>query len=137
MVPQTRLHTRHRSLPRFLVIGGLATLAHWGVMAQLLHLGASPYLATGWGALTGLALNYLGQHRLAFRSTLRHRVALPRYLAAAGTGWLLNLGAFAAALAILDTVALAQVLATGGVALINYLIADGFVFHEQSSQDLP
>ena len=110
--------------------GGLATLCHWLVMLCLLRLGLDAMLATGVGATAGLLVNYLLQHRYAFRSDLPHPVAFPRYLLGSGLGWILNLAGFSLLLMAGAGIAPSQIIATGLVALANYLFAKRFVFHE-------
>lgn len=129
LTPDTRTGSR---LLRFLVTGGVATLAHWLVMAALVEAGLDPRLATAAGATVGLVLNYLGQHRFTFTSALRHRVAFPRYLGGAMLGWCLNLAIFSALLHFELTITVAQLLATGLVTLFNFKIAQRYVFHDNA-----
>lgn len=124
------------ALPRFLLAGGFATLLHWLIMMMLVGSGMNALAATAIGASAGLLANYIGQHRYAFCSRLPHRVAFPRYLAGAGMGWTLNLLSFAVLRMAGANVALAQITATGAVALANYLFAERFVFHEQPTSDI-
>lgn len=123
--------TKESRAPRFLLAGGAATALHWMVMAILIQLNADPALATALGASVGLGFNYLAQHRWAFRSRLAHRMAFPRYLASATAGWCLNLAIFSS-LQQLDTgIVLSQMCATALVTLVNFLLSERFVFHEQ------
>jgi len=124
------------ALPRFLMTGGMATLIHWLIMLTLVRAGLDPVAATAIGASAGLLANYIGQHRFAFCSPLPHRVTFPRYLAGAGMGWTLNLLSFALLQLAGATVAFAQIAATAVVALANYLFAERFVFHEESTRDI-
>jgi len=123
------------ALPRFLLAGGFATLLHWLIMMLLVRAGLNALVATAVGASAGLLANYIGQHRFAFCSPLPHRVTFPRYLAGAGMGWTLNLLSFALLKMAGANLALAQITATGVVALANYLFAERFVFHEEPTRD--
>jgi putative flippase GtrA len=120
-------------LPRFLLAGGVATLLHWLTMLILIRSGLNAVLATSMGATLGLLANYVGQHRYAFCSGLPHRIAFPRYLTGAALGWGLNLMGFSLLLAWGLSVALAQIITTGLVALANYFFARRFVFHDKQT----
>lgn len=116
---------------RFLGAGGVSTLAHWAVMAVLVHLGAMPLLGTVVGATVGAATNYGLQYHVTFRSDRAHRHALPRYLLVCGVGWLANALLFAGLYNGLNLpVAAAQVLTTMAVAVLSYGLYKQLVFHE-------
>lgn len=136
MKPLELLTTRPGRFPRFLVAGGFATLVHWLAMLVLIKVGVLPVLATAIGATAGLLVNYMAQYRYTFRSELAHPVAFPRYLAGAGLGWALNLIVFALLQAAGAGITLSQALATGMVAVLNYLLAERFVFHEEPKIDV-
>lgn len=123
--------TRESRVLRFLLAGGAATALHWLVMALAVQLGVTPVLATATGAGAGLVFNYLAQHAWAFRSRLAHRLALPRYLTSAAIGWSLNLAVFSGLQQLNASIVAAQIVATALVALINFLLSERFVFHEQ------
>lgn len=130
-------HLCQSQLARFLTAGGLATLLHWLIMGMLIQAGLDPRLSTATGATAGLAFNYVIQHQYAFISSLPHRLALPRYLAAASLGWFLNLLCFSVlSLAGLKVLS-AQFLATALVTVANYFFAKRFVFHEKTTLKLP
>lgn len=115
-------------LLRFLTVGALATATHWLVMAAMISQGISPAASTAIGAAIGLHINYIGQHRFAFRSTVRHGVAFPRYLASAVLGWSVNLTVFMIATELVEQVAIAQLIATSAATIINFIVARGMVF---------
>ena len=116
-------------LVRFLVVGAIATASHWLVMALLVSQEASPAISTAIGAAIGLHINYLGQHRFAFRSSVRHSIAFPRYLASALLGWGVNLGVFTTAIDLLNQIVAAQFIATAAATIINFIVARGMVFN--------
>jgi putative flippase GtrA len=126
-----------RRLPRFLVAGGIATLLHWLIMWLLVQAGLAPAFSTAAGATAGLAFNYLAQHQYAFASDLPHRVALPRYLAAANLGWGLNLLCFSVLSLAGFKILAAQFFATATATLANFFFAKRFVFHEKPTLKLP
>ncbi len=130
-------HFFQRRLARFLAAGGLATLLHWLMMGLLVQAGLDPRLATATGATAGLVFNYVAQHQYAFASNLPHRVAMPRYLAAASLGWTLNLFSFSVLSLAGHKVLSAQFLATALVTVANYFFAKRFVFHEKTTLKLP
>jgi putative flippase GtrA len=103
--------------------GAIGTAAHYGVLIALVQLaGAGPVAASTAGAIVGALVNYALNHRYTFASRRAHRAALPRFLAVAGAGVLLNAAVLAALLA---TVALhylvMQVVATGVVLVAGFL----------------
>lgn len=74
---------------RFGVIGGAATLFHLAV-ALGLHLGLDvpPQIANLVAFSAALAVSFLGHHNWSFRSRRSHATTLPRFLVAAGCGYL-------------------------------------------------
>lgn len=130
--PQT---DRGNRLLRFLTGGGVATLMHWLVMFLMIQAGSDARLATATGATVGLVVNYLAQYRYTFQSGLPHRVAFSRYLACAGLGWGLNLAGFSTLYTVTGMALAAQAVATATTAFANYLLAEKFVFPEESSND--
>lgn len=125
------LLTKESPVLRFLLAGGTATALHWLVMALLIQLNVEPAMATALGASVGLGFNYLAQHRWAFRSRLTHRMAFPRYLASATVGWCLNLAIFSSFQQFDTGIVTSQICATALVTLVNFLLSERFVFHEQ------
>lgn len=115
---------------RFLFAGGLASALHWFVMAALMGAGVGAHLATALGALAGALFNYLLQFRFTYRARASHRRALPAYLLTCVVAWLLNSLLFWLFFRIADRPLPAQLLATSGVAAVNYLIYTRWVFHE-------
>lgn len=118
-----------RSFARFVLVGGSATALHYLIMAALI---ASGVCAAGAASASGYSLstlfNYAANARFTFGGGHRHREALPRFLltAAAGLGinQLVLLGLHALGL----PVALAQLAATGGVLIWNYVVNATWAF---------
>jgi putative flippase GtrA len=120
-------------LPGFIAAGGLATVFHWLVMAALIGAGLEPTLATASGSVSGAALNYGLQRRLAFRNAGPHRVTLWRYIGSCFVAWLCNLAFFSLLNNILTlSVPLSQIVTTALVAALNYIVYQRLVFHEQA-----
>ncbi|WP_227519534.1 GtrA family protein [Marinobacter sp. ANT_B65] len=122
-----------RQVQGFLAAGGLATLFHWLVMAALIVAGLEPTLATASGSISGATLNYGLQRRLAFQNAGPHRSTLWRYMGSCFFAWLCNLISFFLLNNLLAlSVPLSQVVTTGLVAALNYLVYQRLVFHEQT-----
>ena len=122
-----------RQLQGFMAAGGLATLFHWFVMGALMGAGIEPILATACGSLFGAALNYGLQRRLAFRNAGPHSSTLWRYIGSCLVAWLCNLVFFALLNNVLALpVTLSQVVTTGLVAALNYIVYQRLVFYEQT-----
>lgn len=68
---------------RFAINGLFATAVHYLVLVALIEVVGlrSAGLANGMAAIVGIAVSYLGNRSLVFRSDATHRVALPRFLA--------------------------------------------------------
>ena len=81
-------------LPRFLnfaAVGAVGTLAHYATLTALVELfGFDPVLGSVLGFLSGAVVNYVLNYRLTFHSTKRHREALSKFLAVAGSGFVLK-----------------------------------------------
>ncbi|MFT7338326.1 MAG: putative flippase GtrA [Marinobacter maritimus] len=122
-----------RQLQGFFAAGGLATLFHWLVMAALIGVGLEPVLATASGSVSGAVLNYGLQRRLAFRNAGPHGVTLWRYVGSCFVAWFCNLVFFFLLNNVLAIpVTLSQVVTTGLVAALNYIVYQRLVFHEQT-----
>jgi len=83
-----------RALGRYAVTGGMATASHYALMAGLVEAAGWPAgLASVAGATLGAALAYVLNRAWTFAgSSVPHRQALPRFLAVAAIGALLNGG---------------------------------------------
>lgn len=120
-------------LQGFIAAGGLATLFHWLVMAGLVGAGLEATPATASGSLSGAVMNYGLQRRLAFRNAGSHRHTAWRYFMSCIGAWLCNLVFFFLLNHILIlSVTLSQIVTTGLVAALNYLVYRRLVFHEQT-----
>lgn len=111
------------SLLRYLLIGGVATAAHWLVLATLVEGGGmAPWLASGLGALVGAQLAFFGNRRFTFG----HRGALwPawwRFMGTAGLGAAVGMALVAVGVALGLHYLLAQAAATAVNVLLTFAI---------------
>ncbi len=64
----------------FALVGALGTLAHYSVLYTLVESqNINPVVASGWGALTGLLVNYVLNFKLTFNSNQSHRQTFPKF----------------------------------------------------------
>ena len=112
----------------YIVAGGIATTVHYAVLVVLVELlGFAGGLSASIGALCGAAIAYCVNRRVTFPgSPARHAQALPRFMAIALLGALLNgvlvwLGVNMLAWHYLAAQALATVLVMGLTFRINRL----------------
>lgn len=77
---------------RFALVGLLGTAAHYVVLYLLVeYQGSSPVVASGWGAVLGMVVNYILNFKLTFRSNQSHVQTFPKFALIAGLGFCLNL----------------------------------------------
>lgn len=108
----------------FAVVGALGTLVHYAILFVTVSVfGRDPVLGTVLGASAGAITNFLLNHRLTFRSDKGLGETAPRFFAVAALGLAVN----ALVMYILSTrlslhYLLAQVVATGLVLVLNYIL---------------
>jgi putative flippase GtrA len=78
----------------YTLAGGVATAVHYAVLLVLVEVfGFSPAPSAAVGALCGAAVSYLINRHITFPgTTVRHQQAIPRFVAVAVAGALLNGG---------------------------------------------
>ena len=130
-----------RQLLSFVVIGCLATAAHYTVLVLLVQLAHKPPVpATLLGFCFGGVVSYSLNRRHTFKSRKRHAEAIWRFAAVAGVGFL--------ATALLMTLAVdwrhlpylpAQVVVTGIVTIWSYAASRWWTFAERGrlADDIP
>ena len=85
------MHSLARQFSRFSLVGVVATIVHYSLMALLVELLAvHPVVATAVAFLTALAVSYVLNYKITFKSTSRHRAALPRFATVGTVGLALN-----------------------------------------------
>lgn len=122
----------------FALVGLAGTAGHYAVLFGLVEqVGVGAVAASGWGALTGLLINYLLNYGLTFNSGQPHWRAFPKFAFIAGLGLGLNLLLMALLIQRLGLYyLLAQVLATGVVLLWNFIGNRWWTFHEDNGAAL-
>lgn len=119
-----------KSLARFLMAGGLATIFQYAVLEMGTGLfGWSAALASGAGYLAGSMLSYLMNYFFTFSSTRPHIQAAIRFYGMVAVGWGINTVVMAV---FVDYIGwnkwLSQVLATGLALIWNFLALRSWVF---------
>ena len=122
-----------RQLASFVVIGVLATAAHYSVLVLLVQLAHKPPVpATLLGYCLGGIISYGLNRRHTFKSGKRHREAVLRFVAVAAVGFL--------ATALMMTLAVdwrhlpylpAQIVVTGLVTIWSYAASRWWTFAER------
>jgi len=108
---------------RYVGAGAVGTAAHYAVLIALVQIMSTPAVAASTaGALVGALINYALNHRFTFASSRAHRMALPRFLAIAGLGIVLNAAVMWAVLVVVPSHYLfAQVAATAAVLFVGFV----------------
>jgi len=118
---------------RFLVSGGIATAVHWGALWGLINLQVEAVLASSIGAFVGAIVNYFLQYFFTFKTRRRHKQALLAYGPAVLVSWLLNLALFYSLYGeVFSDPLVAQVVTTGVVMVVNFLLYKKVVFRAKS-----
>ncbi len=86
----TRLEHGKRFLT-FAAVGLVGTAAHYATLTALVEFaGLDPVKGSVVGFIVGAVVNYILNYRLTFHSDKRHREALTKFFAVAGSGFVLN-----------------------------------------------
>ena len=118
---------------RFLVSGGIATAVHWATLWGLINLQVEPVLASSIGAFVGAIANYFLQYFFTFKTKRQHKKALVAYIPTVVVSWLLNLGLFYSLYGwFISEPMLAQVVTTGVVMVVNFVLYKKVVFRAKS-----
>lgn len=123
-----------QQLSKFAMVGAVGTAGHYLVLIGLVQIAhTDAVLASSAGFVTGAAINYMLNYRFTFRSTQRHRVAIPRFLGVAAAGMLVN----SLIMALLTRgigwhYLVAQVISTGIVLLSNFVGNRLWTFKERA-----
>lgn len=85
-----------KQLFNFGLVGIVALIAHWCLVALLVPLGLTPLLANPIAFLAAFQISYYGHRRLTFAAqALPHRQTLPRFFLVALVGFILNQALYA------------------------------------------
>jgi putative flippase GtrA len=114
---------------KFALAGGAGTAAHYLVLLALVSLaGMPPGRAAFAGAVVGACVVYLLNRRFTFASKRSHAATLPRFALVAALGAVLN-GAVVGLLSAAGVYfLLAQVVATGVILVINFIVSKLWIF---------
>jgi putative flippase GtrA len=128
-LPVSRARAEAGRLGRYLGVGAVATLVHWGLLVVAVEaLGWPAWLGSGVGAVAGAQVAYAGNRRLTFA----HRGAIvrswPRFQFTALAGAVLGMGIVALAVHWRLHYLVGQALATGTVALVTYVVNRHWTF---------
>ena len=86
----TRIEHGKRFLT-FAAVGLVGTGAHYATLTGLVELGGlDPVKGSVLGFIVGAFVNYILNYRITFHSDKRHREALAKFFAVAGSGFVLN-----------------------------------------------
>jgi putative flippase GtrA len=116
-------------LLRYAGVGGLATAAHWALLALLVEsAGVVPWLASGCGAVLGAQLAFFGNRRYTFGHAGPLWPAWWRFMAAALLGAAGGMAVVAAGVALGAHYLLAQAVATALVLLLTFAVNRAWAF---------
>ena len=123
-----RIYTRPEF--RYLISGGTAALIHFAVLTTLVEWFATvPLVATSIGFVIGSLVNYLLQYHWTFEADGLHHVMLSRYAAVTLTTMAINNALFWTFTEQFGMhYLLAQLLATGMMVIVNFLINKHYTF---------
>ena len=120
----------YRQFVRYFISGSTALIVHVAVLALLVELFAfNETVASGIGFVVAVLVNYTIQHTWVFEAEGNHGEHFPRYLLVTLITFSLNLGLFWMAVNVVEIwYPLAQVLTTGIIFILNFLINRQFTF---------
>jgi putative flippase GtrA len=119
-----------RKFGRYVVAGFVATGTHYGVMVILVSRYELPeVVASSIGFIAGACVKYPLNYWAVFASGERHALAIPRFVLSLAIAFVLNAVLLAVLLRTLDVhYMVSQVLTTGAVLFVNYLLARYWIF---------
>ena len=125
-----------RRILLYVAAGFAATGTHYAVMIALVRWANWPeVLATCAGFVAGACVKYPLNYWGVFASRQRHGVAVTRFVIALVASFALNAAIFAILLHALDVhYMVSQVLTTGIVLFVNYLLARYWIFHRRDEK---
>lgn len=119
----------------FTLVGAIGTLAHYVLLVILVEMvGIDAVIASMAGALLGAIINYVLNYQFTFVSRTSHRIALPRFLAVALVGFLINTSLMWVAVDFANLhYILGQVITTSVVLLCNFIGNRYWTFEEEQN----
>jgi len=121
------------------IAGLAATASHYATMMGLVWaMGGREVLASSLGFIAGALVKYPLNYWLVFDSRQHHRVAVPRFMISLVLSFALNAILLALLLRLLDVhYMVSQVLTTGVVITVNYVMARLWVFRHRPGSANP
>ena len=115
---------------RYVISGGTAAVVHFAVLTTLVELfSVNPTIATSIGFVIGSTVNYTLQYHWTFDADGPHHVMFTRYASVTATTLSINAGLFWTFTNVFGIFYLiAQVISTGLMVVVNYLINKHFTF---------
>ena len=116
-------------LLRYAGVGGLATVAHWALLAVLVErAGLAPWLASGCGAVLGAQVAFIGNRHYTFGHAGPLWPAWWRFMGTAALGGVLGMAIVAAGVALGAHYLLAQTVATALVLVLTFAVNRAWAF---------
>lgn len=127
-----------RKFAKYVVAGLAATATHYVVMVVLINqLRLPEVVASSIGFVAGACVKYPLNYWAVFATGERHAAAIPRFVMSLAIAFALNAVLFALLLRYLDVHYMAsQVITTGTVLLLNYLLARYWIFPTRSVKEV-
>ncbi len=120
------------SLP-FLLIGLFATGLQFVLLTLFIEMFAfNKVFASGLSYALSAVCNYLLNYHFTFNSRQQHRTTLPKFLATAVIGLLINTLTFGIMLKLFAHYLIAQIIATGFTFIINYLLHRYWIYRSDT-----
>lgn len=119
-----------RRFPRFFLVGGVSTAVQYAILIGFVEgLKTSPTTGSSIGFLASAALNYRINYTYTFSSSAPHRLAIPRFVATASVGLILNSTVVHALVEVLSVqYILSQMVATVVALSWNYFVHQAWSF---------
>lgn len=116
--------------PQFLVFvagGGLSALVDIGLLQLLILNGTGAFVATSFGFLAGLCVNYAFHAKVTFKNVTNART-LSRFLCVVGLNYLITLGLVALMLALFQQALVGKLLSLPVVAVNGFFLSKHWIF---------
>ena len=118
-----------RSFVRYVLVGGVATAAHWSLLALLVEADWAPaWVGSGAGAVLGAQVAFVGNRRFTFGHRGPWRQAWWRFMGTALLGAVAGMAIVAAGVALGLHYLLAQAVATLAAMLLTFGVNRGWTF---------
>lgn len=128
----------HKEFFWHIVTGFVATGAHYGLMAIVLTWISSAILASSVGFMAGALTRFLTAHKIVFQGNRLFWPTVLRFMISLLVQLLLNAALLRLLLLAIDNLWLSQVIATGLMVVLNFIIYKTWVFRSTllTMQDL-